>query len=69
MISLFSGLLASFQTPIHLSWIFEFREVAKVGELVNFEAGMDIMDLIYEKEEASMLYTNPHSLAASILAC
>ncbi|VVA14642.1 PREDICTED: cyclin-J18 [Prunus dulcis] len=47
--------------------LLQFKGVAKVGELVNFEAGMDIMDLIYEKEETSMLYTNPHSLAASIL--
>lgn len=43
--------------------------MAKVGELVNFEAGMDIMDLLYEKEETMMLYANPRSLAASVLAC
>ncbi|XP_068331738.1 cyclin-J18 [Pyrus communis] len=49
--------------------LLQFKGVAKVGELVNFEAGMDIMDLLYEKEETSMLYTNPRSLAASVLAC
>ncbi|KAB2620110.1 cyclin-J18 [Pyrus ussuriensis x Pyrus communis] len=47
--------------------LLQFKGVAKVGELVNFEAGMDIMDLLYEKEETSMLYTNPRSLAASVL--
>ncbi|XP_050231490.1 cyclin-J18 [Mercurialis annua] len=45
----------------------QFREVAKVGELVKFEACMDIMDLLYEKEETSILYSSPYSLAASIL--
>ncbi|XP_048445277.1 cyclin-J18-like [Pyrus x bretschneideri] len=47
--------------------LLQLKGVAKDGELVNFEAGMDIMDLLYEKEETSMLYTNPRSLAASIL--
>ena len=45
----------------------EFRGVAKVGELINFEACMEIMDLLYEKEETSILYRSPHFLAASIL--
>ncbi|PWA60371.1 cyclin-J18 [Artemisia annua] len=31
------------------------------------EVCMDIMDLLYEKEETSTLYSSPHSLAASIL--
>ncbi|PNX71463.1 cyclin-j18-like protein, partial [Trifolium pratense] len=47
-------------------WI-QIRGVAKVGELINFEACMEIMDLLYEKEETSFLYRSPHSLAASIL--
>lgn len=51
------------------SLCFEFRGVAKIGVLVNFEAGMDIMDLLYEKEETTMLYANPRFLAASVLAC
>ncbi|OMO60831.1 hypothetical protein CCACVL1_23861 [Corchorus capsularis] len=45
----------------------QFKEVAKVGELVNFEACMDVMDLLYEKEETSLLFSAPRSLAASIL--
>ncbi|KAG5531972.1 hypothetical protein RHGRI_026550 [Rhododendron griersonianum] len=47
----------------------EFEGVARVGQLVNFEASMDIMDLLYEKEETSPLYYSPRNLAASILAC
>ncbi|XP_010554376.1 PREDICTED: cyclin-J18-like isoform X2 [Tarenaya hassleriana] len=47
----------------------QFKEVAKVGELLNFEACMDMMDLLYEKEEASILFGSSASLAASILVC
>ncbi|KAL5553335.1 hypothetical protein UlMin_040736 [Ulmus minor] len=47
--------------------LLRLKEVAKVGDLVNFEACMDIMDLLYEKEETSILYSSPCSLAASIL--
>lgn len=28
---------------------------------------MDLMDLLYEKEKTAILYSSPHSLAASIL--
>ncbi|KAK8537370.1 hypothetical protein V6N12_043535 [Hibiscus sabdariffa] len=45
----------------------QFKGVAKVGELMNFEACMDVMDLLYEKEETSLLFSSPCSLAASIL--
>ncbi|KAF5442921.1 hypothetical protein F2P56_035528 [Juglans regia] len=44
----------------------QFKGVAKVGELLNFEACMDIMDLVYEKEETSLLHSS-RLLAASIL--
>ncbi|KAG2701726.1 hypothetical protein I3760_06G057700 [Carya illinoinensis] len=44
----------------------QFKGIAKVGELLNFEACMDIMDLVYEKEETSLLHSS-RSLAASIL--
>ncbi|KAJ9708629.1 hypothetical protein PVL29_000588 [Vitis rotundifolia] len=47
--------------------LIQFKGIAKVGELVNFEACLDIMDLLYEKEETSVLYSSPCSLAASIL--
>ncbi|KAF8378834.1 hypothetical protein HHK36_030183 [Tetracentron sinense] len=49
--------------------LIQFRELAMVGELVNFEACMDIMDLLYEKEETLTLCSSPRSLAASVLAC
>ncbi|KAL2557707.1 Cyclin-J18 [Forsythia ovata] len=45
----------------------QLKVVSRVGEHVKVEACMDIMDLLYEKEETSVLYRSPHSLAASIL--
>ncbi|EXC05034.1 hypothetical protein L484_019282 [Morus notabilis] len=45
----------------------QLKEVARVGDLVNFEACMDIMDLLYEKEKMSSGYCSPCSLAASTL--
>ncbi|KAM7271832.1 hypothetical protein ACFE04_031046 [Oxalis oulophora] len=44
------------------------KAMATVGKNVNFEACMDIMDLLYEKEETSILYTSPTALAASVSA-
>ncbi|XP_028090889.1 cyclin-J18-like isoform X2 [Camellia sinensis] len=41
--------------------------IATVGKLVNFEACMDIMELLYEKDQTSALYNSPKYLAASIL--
>lgn len=48
--------------------IYVIREVARVGEQVNFEACMEIMDICYEKEQTSILFSSPITLAASILA-
>ncbi|RZB41755.1 Cyclin-J18-like, partial [Glycine soja] len=47
-------------------WI-QFKKVAKVGELISIETCMEIMDLLYEKDEMSFLFRSPHSLSASIL--
>ncbi|KAL2339364.1 hypothetical protein Fmac_007304 [Flemingia macrophylla] len=47
-------------------WI-QFKGVAKVGELLSIEACMEVMDLLYEKEEMSVLFRSPHSIAAAIL--
>ncbi|KAL5129334.1 Cyclin-J18-like [Glycine soja] len=47
-------------------WI-QFNGVAKVGALISIETCMEIMDLLYEKEEMSILFRSPHSIAASIL--
>ncbi|KAL4638030.1 hypothetical protein ACB092_03G121700 [Castanea dentata] len=46
---------------------FQFKEVAKLSEVLNFEACIDIMDLLYERDETSVLYSSPRSLAASVL--
>ncbi|KAM4119861.1 hypothetical protein ACJW30_03G091500 [Castanea mollissima] len=46
---------------------FQFKEVAKLGEVLNFEACIDLMDLLYERDETSVLYSSPRSLAASVL--
>ncbi|XP_021909936.1 cyclin-J18 isoform X2 [Carica papaya] len=43
------------------------RGMAKIGEILSFEVCMDLMDLLYEKEKTAILYSSPHSLAASIL--
>ncbi|OIT04200.1 PREDICTED: cyclin-J18 [Nicotiana attenuata] len=45
----------------------KLREVARVGEQLNIEACMDIMDLLYEKGEISSFNTSPRHLAASIM--
>ncbi|CAN1296087.1 Os03g0237900 [Linum perenne] len=44
----------------------QFQGVSKFGELLNFEACMDIIDLLYEKE-SWILSCSPCSLAASTL--
>lgn len=54
--------------PYHVLSFLYYRGVAIVGELVSFEACMDLMDLLYEKEETSILYRSPRSLATAILA-
>lgn len=47
--------------------IIQLKDVARVGEHVNFEACLDIMDLLYEKEDTSILFSTSKCLAASIL--
>ncbi|KAA3462740.1 cyclin-J18-like [Gossypium australe] len=43
----------------------QFKGVAKVGGLVSFEACMDVMDLLYEKEETSLLFSAPLKFVTS----
>ncbi|XP_047959628.1 cyclin-J18 isoform X1 [Salvia hispanica] len=45
----------------------QFKAIAQVGEHVKFEACMDVMDLLYENEETSVLYSSPEALAASVV--
>ncbi|XP_076906582.1 cyclin-J18-like isoform X2 [Bidens hawaiensis] len=52
---------------LHYFSFCEFREVATIGDHLDLEVCMDIMDLLYEKEETTTLYDSPQSLAASIL--
>ncbi|KAL8265916.1 hypothetical protein R6Q59_003260 [Mikania micrantha] len=47
--------------------LIQLKEVATIGAHLNLEVCMDIMDLLYEKEETTTLYNSPHPLAASIL--
>ncbi|XP_019176543.1 PREDICTED: cyclin-J18 [Ipomoea nil] len=47
--------------------VIQLKDVARVGEHMNFEACMDIMDLLYEKEEFLDLFNTSNCLAASIL--
>ncbi|KAL8034919.1 hypothetical protein ABFX02_12G061900 [Erythranthe guttata] len=47
--------------------LIQLKVVARVGEHVKFEACMDVMDLLYENEETSVLYSSPQALAASIV--
>ncbi|KAK9105855.1 hypothetical protein Scep_022699 [Stephania cephalantha] len=47
--------------------LIRFREISTTGGLVNFEACMDVMDLLYETEATSTLCRSPASLAAAVL--
>ncbi|KAK9115077.1 hypothetical protein Syun_021874 [Stephania yunnanensis] len=47
--------------------LIRFREISTTGGLVNFEACMDVMDLLYETEATSTLCCSPASLAAAVL--
>ncbi|XP_072989921.1 cyclin-J18-like isoform X2 [Typha latifolia] len=45
----------------------QFRELSKMADLMNFDVCMEVMDLLYETEETSVLFNSPCSLAASTL--
>ncbi|KAK8941815.1 Cyclin-J18-like [Platanthera guangdongensis] len=47
--------------------LIQFRELSRVGNLINLEVCMEVMDLLYETEHTSMFFHSPHALAASIL--
>ncbi|XP_026379197.1 cyclin-J18-like isoform X4 [Papaver somniferum] len=48
-------------------FLIRLRKLARVGDLVKLKACMDIMDVLYETEETSVLYNSPDFLAAAIL--
>ncbi|XP_074581102.1 cyclin-J18-like [Curcuma longa] len=47
--------------------LIQFRTLSKLGEHVSLDASIDILDLLYETEETSMLFTSPCLLASAVL--
>ncbi|KAF3332402.1 cyclin-J18-like protein [Carex littledalei] len=48
----------------------QLRELSKLGEAIEMETCMEIMDLLYEEDTTYPLFTtSSHSLAAAILVC
>uniref|UniRef100_A0A0D9VRP4 Cyclin N-terminal domain-containing protein n=1 Tax=Leersia perrieri TaxID=77586 RepID=A0A0D9VRP4_9ORYZ len=45
----------------------QFREISKLGDLLNMDVCMEIMDILYETEDSSWLFNSPCQLAASAL--
>ncbi|WOL09372.1 cyclin-J18-like [Canna indica] len=47
--------------------LIQFSKLSKLGELVRLDVCIDIIDLLYETEETSQLFSSPYCLAASVL--
>ncbi|KAL5679766.1 hypothetical protein ACJX0J_006151, partial [Zea mays] len=47
--------------------LMHFREISKIGELLDLDVCMEILDILYETEDTSLLFNCPCSLAASTL--
>lgn len=45
----------------------QFREISKIGDLLNMDVCMEILDILYETEDSSWLFNSPCQLAASAL--
>ena len=45
------------------------REISKLGDLVNMDVCMEILDILYETEDTSWLFNFACPLAASTLVC
>ncbi|KAM0835900.1 hypothetical protein ACQ4PT_062666 [Festuca glaucescens] len=52
---------------IHLEELLQFREISKLGDLVNMDVCMEILDILYETEDTSWLFNFACPLAASTL--
>ncbi|KAM0882371.1 hypothetical protein ACQ4PT_032336 [Festuca glaucescens] len=53
---------------IHLEeLLIQFREISKLGDLVNMDVCMEILDILYETEDTSWLFNFACPLAASTL--
>lgn len=48
---------------------FTAREISKLGDLLDMDVCMEILDILYETEDTSLLFNSPCSLAASTLVC
>ncbi|KAL5707351.1 hypothetical protein ACHQM5_025409 [Ranunculus cassubicifolius] len=48
-------------------YVLHFRQLAKVGDLLNFDACMDVIDLLYETDVISAGSHSPSFLAAAVL--
>ncbi|KAK8446370.1 hypothetical protein SEVIR_9G479200v4 [Setaria viridis] len=47
--------------------LIHFREISKLGDLLDLDVCMEILDILYETEDTSLLFNSPCSLAASTL--
>ncbi|CAL4930024.1 unnamed protein product [Urochloa decumbens] len=47
--------------------LIHFREISKLGDLLDLDVCMDFLDILYETEDTSLLFNYPCSLAASTL--
>ncbi|RLN41252.1 cyclin-J18-like [Panicum miliaceum] len=47
--------------------LIHFREISKLGDLLDLDVCMEILDILYENEDTSLLFNSPCSLAASTL--
>ncbi|KAJ1298065.1 hypothetical protein BS78_01G424800 [Paspalum vaginatum] len=47
--------------------LINFREISKLGDLLDMDVCMEILDILYETEDTSLLFNSPCSLAASAL--
>jgi hypothetical protein len=56
---------------IDVLFIFFFtdREISKLGDLLNMDVCMEILDILYETEDTSWLFNFACPLAASTLVC
>jgi hypothetical protein len=52
-----------------LIFFFTVREISKLGDLVNMDVCMEILDILYETEDTSWLFNFACPLAASTLVC
>lgn len=50
-----------------LIFIVVVRELSKLGDVLDLDVCMEILDVLYETEDTSLLFNSPCALAASTL--